>query len=621
VLATTWRLAADGQSVLIYCPERRSVEPYAREIVKLHRQGLLSSLIGDAEVHLSRAIAIGMEWFGADHSILKCLSLGVAVHHGALPTPFRKEIERLLRDGILKVTLSSPTLAQGLNLAATCVVMHGIVRNREVIKPSEFKNVIGRAGRAFVDVEGLVLFPFFESNGLRQAQWEGLKAGDGARELESGLLLLILSFLHRLHRQLGGTLAQLADYVLNNTQAWNCPVFSNETASEADFERVLWQRHLATLDTAILSLIGEQDVAEADVAAKLDEVLASSLWERRLNRRNDEYQRLFKDALLGRATFLWRNSNAVQRRSYFLAGVGLETGQRLDAAAVAANELLVNANGHILNGSGPEAIEAITALAEHLFAISPFIPDPLPVNWRDILAAWLRGESISDIGGGKEDVLRFVENGLIYRLPWGMEAIRVRGLAAGDTIEGGLTLSDYEIGVAVPAVETGTLNRSAALLMQAGFASRLAAIKAVEDTAATFTNYQELKSWLASPAVVALSNTPDWPTDASAEMWHTFLTTFVPPDRAHWKDWTYSVPVNWESIEHRPLAGAAVRIVRSPWDTGSLVLAPDHAFLGTLAHPLNANRKGLLVAVVNADRTRVQMRYAGPADLTPGQLA
>ena len=209
VLATSWRLAEDGQSVLIYCPERRSVEPYAREIAKLNRQGLLPSLIGDAEEHLSRALAIGAEWLGDDHSVLKCLRLGVAVHHGALPTPFRKEVERLLRDGVLKVTVSSPTLAQGLNLSATSIVMHGIIRNRDPIKPSEFKNVIGRAGRAFVDVEGLVLFPFFEANPQRRVQWEALKAGDGVRELESGLLRLIATFLQRVLRQVGGTYSNL----------------------------------------------------------------------------------------------------------------------------------------------------------------------------------------------------------------------------------------------------------------------------------------------------------------------------------------------------------------------------------------------------------------------------
>src|SRR5688500_19300097 len=51
--------------------------------------------------------SIGGEWFGEDSPILACLRLGVAVHHGALPTAFRREIERLLRDGVLKVTVRS----------------------------------------------------------------------------------------------------------------------------------------------------------------------------------------------------------------------------------------------------------------------------------------------------------------------------------------------------------------------------------------------------------------------------------------------------------------------------------------------------------------------------------
>ena len=48
---------------------------------------------------LFEASIIGSEWFGDEHPILECLKLGVAIHHGALPTPFRKVMERLLRDG------------------------------------------------------------------------------------------------------------------------------------------------------------------------------------------------------------------------------------------------------------------------------------------------------------------------------------------------------------------------------------------------------------------------------------------------------------------------------------------------------------------------------------------
>src|ERR1700737_3859951 len=76
--------------------------------------------------------------------ILECLRIGVALHHGALPTAYRKEIERLLRENVLKVTISSPTLAQGLNLYATVVIFHSLYRNRERISDSEFRNVVGR---------------------------------------------------------------------------------------------------------------------------------------------------------------------------------------------------------------------------------------------------------------------------------------------------------------------------------------------------------------------------------------------------------------------------------------------------------------------------------------------
>jgi hypothetical protein len=85
-----------------------------------------------------------------------------------------------------------------------------------------------------------------------------------------------------------------------------------------------------------------------------------------------------------------------------------------------------------------------------------------------------------------------------------------------------LALEDHELGLAVPAVETGTLNRSASILIQAGFNSRLAAIKAVTDTGATFTTGQELRQWLNSEAVAAWSALPDWPTLETKPIWLEF---------------------------------------------------------------------------------------------------
>jgi hypothetical protein len=135
------------------------------------------------------------------------------------------------------------------------------------------------------------------------------------------------------------------------------------------------------------------------------------------------------------------------------------------------------------------------------FAFYPFVPDPMPDDWRNVLRAWLLGRPLATMAVGHEsETLQFVEGGLVFRLPWALEAIRDRAATHGDTVNG-LAITDFELGHAVSAVETGTLNRSASILIQAAFNSRLAAIKAV--TGATFGNGQELRQWLASKDVVA----------------------------------------------------------------------------------------------------------------------
>ncbi len=80
--------------------------------------------------------------------------------------PFLRAIERLLKDQLVKVTIASPTLAQGLNLSATTVLFYSLTRSGVLISGEEFANVAGRAGRAFVDVEGQVLCTIWEPKHL-----------------------------------------------------------------------------------------------------------------------------------------------------------------------------------------------------------------------------------------------------------------------------------------------------------------------------------------------------------------------------------------------------------------------------------------------------------------------
>ena len=340
----------DGHSVLIYCPLRKSVEPFARTIVDLHERGVLDSVLEATHGTLGNALAIGEEWLGADSALLRCLKLGVAVHHGALPTPYRREVERLLREGVLRVTVSSPTLAQGLNLTASALVFHGVKRGREVIEPKEFRNVVGRAGRAFVDVEGQVLFPVFDNRRNERSKlkdWRELVEDSDSIEMQSGLVLLVEYLLRQIvGRHTSWTVASLREYV-SNGENWEFQPVGEEDESE---ER-RWDEHLSSLDTAILSVLkGEAEIADDEIEERLDDILKSSLWERCLRKRSESYQSALMLGLAGRARVVFSGTTASQRKAYFLAGVGLRTGRFLDESSNQLWELLVRANAAIATG-------------------------------------------------------------------------------------------------------------------------------------------------------------------------------------------------------------------------------------------------------------------------------
>ncbi len=613
-LATAWRLIEDNHTVLIYCPQRSSVDAFAVAIIDLHKRGALDNILTASPQKIELAKVLGCEWLGSDHPIIQCLEIGVAVHHGALPTPFRKEMEKLLRDGVLKVIVSSPTLAQGLNLAATAVIVHSLYRSGELIKASEFKNVVGRAGRAFVDTYGLVLHPIFDRHDWRKEQWSDLVEDTNARNMESGLALLVGTLVSRMAQSIGNTeIDSLLEYVLNNTQAWDFPDVANETIEQTEEQKTAWDKHIVSLDTAILSMLGEEDVPMNDIPNTLDTILQSSLWQRRLNRHNDAQnglKGLFDSVLVQRAKHIWNVTTTLQRRGYFLAGVGLDTGQRLDAISIQANVLLVNANGYISSNEQQLAIETIINLAKLVFDIKPFTPRNLPDDWRNILAVWLRGETLTDHEFDDiNEALMFIEDGLIYRLPWGLEAIRVRAQANEDEISEGITIDDFEVGLVVPAIENGTLNRSTALLMQAGFNSRKAAILAVSSTNASFTTGTQLKAWLNSTEIFDLAIGLDWPTPETSNLWWDFVKEYEPNTETTWKPVSSLISVVWVN-GHSPISGSLVKL-HNLENGNTQILGADGEQIGTANFRYKLLEGGVYYSSIHGDTNFIDVTYWG----------
>lgn len=613
-LATAWRLVDDGQTVLIFCPLKASVNAFAKVIVDLHGRGALRSVFDGDPGDLASAITIGEEWFGRDHPILACLRLGVAIHHGSLPAPYRREVERLLQRGALKVTVSSPTLAQGLNLSASALVTHSLWRNRELIKASEFRNIVGRAGRAFVDSAGLVVHPIFTDVSRGRRNWRRLVKDTALRDMESGLLQLVVNLLGRMQAKLGvDDWDALLDYVAG-TAAWDYPAIATETDEEFERTRAAWRSQLASLDNALLSLLSDSAIAEDGIEGALDDVLASSLWTRSLARRQEPVQTALRAGLTARTRLLWSQSTPAQRRSYFLAGVGLETGRQLDEHASTLEQHLREADQGIRNGDDQAAIDALTNFARIAFRIHPFAPRALPPQWEDILSAWLRGEDASQMAGEEvTDTLEFIEESLAYRLPWALEAVRVRATAYEDAAGDSWAFLTDEHGLAVAAVETGTLSRSAALLMQAGFSSRAGALAAVTAGGGSFTTVSELHEWMNSEEVRQRANDTHWPTASSHELWVGFVSRSTAAPERTWVHTVEYVAVAW-FLDHRPSSGTPYRAVSLA--SGDTILeAADGRRAGLLEEPLNPNRRGLLTVTGASAANVVELSYRGPSDL------
>jgi hypothetical protein len=66
------------------------------------------------------------------------------------------------------------------------------MRGRNLISGEEFANVVGRAGRAFVDVEGQVLYVATTRKQL--GSWNRVLTTAKERDLRSGLFQLVLGF-------------------------------------------------------------------------------------------------------------------------------------------------------------------------------------------------------------------------------------------------------------------------------------------------------------------------------------------------------------------------------------------------------------------------------------------
>lgn len=98
---------------------------------------------------------------GFGHVLARLVRNGVGVHHAGMLPKYRRLVERLCQDGLLKVVCGTDTLGVGINMPIRTVLFTALSKydgsQSRLLTAREFHQMAGRAGRAGFDTAGTVV--------------------------------------------------------------------------------------------------------------------------------------------------------------------------------------------------------------------------------------------------------------------------------------------------------------------------------------------------------------------------------------------------------------------------------------------------------------------------------
>ncbi|KAL5282099.1 HELQ family protein [Megaselia abdita] len=137
---------APAEGVLIFCSTRKNCQNVAILLTKLLSEQKFKNHRSREKKDLLDALE---KICGVIGSILAdTIPFGIAYHHSGLTTDERKYIEYAYRSGVLSVICCTSTLAAGVNLPAKRVIIRAPYVGSSFMMLSQYKQMVGRAGRA-----------------------------------------------------------------------------------------------------------------------------------------------------------------------------------------------------------------------------------------------------------------------------------------------------------------------------------------------------------------------------------------------------------------------------------------------------------------------------------------
>ena len=122
---------------------------------------------------------------GFGRTLSRLLRSGVGVHHAGMLPRYRRLVEQLAQQGLLKVVCGTDTLGVGINVPIRTVLFTSLAKfdgtRQRVLRVREFQQIAGRAGRAGYDTIGYVVVQAPEH--VIENQRLVAKAGDDPKKL------------------------------------------------------------------------------------------------------------------------------------------------------------------------------------------------------------------------------------------------------------------------------------------------------------------------------------------------------------------------------------------------------------------------------------------------------
>lgn len=137
------------RSNLVYCNTRARTIDYAKSFADTIN-------LEEGDKALNKASRIIREYIHPDYYLAEIIKKGIAYHFGNMPQLIRNLVEDLYQKGQIKFVFCTSTLLEGVNMPTQNLFILNNKKSTKILKPIDFWNLAGRAGRLSKELQGNV---------------------------------------------------------------------------------------------------------------------------------------------------------------------------------------------------------------------------------------------------------------------------------------------------------------------------------------------------------------------------------------------------------------------------------------------------------------------------------